>query len=89
MQSIRIKLPNGDSLVAEETPCFVGGQITIGIENKEGTWVQDLAVVETNFNGKKYVPDEFNTYVFGNEDEESFTECFLVKRIPDEELEGD
>jgi len=89
MQKFMIELPSGDYLVAEETPCHVGGQISIGIENKEGTWIQDLVVVESNFNGNEYVKDEFNTYVFGNEYDEGYTECFLIKRIPDKNLEGD
>lgn len=79
MQKIIIDLPNGDKLVAEEEP-FDGGQIAIGIVNEAGAWIQDLVVVET----KK--EDQYDVYVFGNENDESFTETFTVNRIPSDAI---
>ena len=83
-QKIIIDLPNGDQLSAEICP-HDGGQIAVGIVH-DGLWIQDLAVVETNNKDGKYVEDEYNVYVYGNEYDESYTECFGVKRVPNDAL---
>ena len=81
---ISIKLPNGDSLVAEICP-YDGGQIAVGILHDD-VWIQDLAVVETDSKDGKYIENKFNVYVFGNEYEEGYTECFGINRIPSDSL---
>ena len=77
---IFIELPNGDRLVAEICP-HEGGQIAVGIMHDD-VWIQDLAVVETDSKDGKYIEDKYNVYVFGNENEENYTECFSVTRTP-------
>ena len=79
MDKIIIDLPNGDQMVAEKCE-HAGGQIAIGIMH-DGCWVQDLTVVETAIDEhSKYAEDKFNVYVFGNEYNEDYTECFEIDR---------
>lgn len=82
---IMIKLPTGDSLVAEECPSDEG-QIAVGIM-RDDVWIQDLAVIECSHDREgKYVEDKFNVYVYGNEYDENYTECFEVTRMPNDAL---
>lgn len=83
-ERITIKLPNGDSLVAETCP-HEGGQIAVGIMHDD-IWIQDLAVIETDNKEGKYIKDKFNVYVYGNEYDECYTECFSVDRVPSDAL---
>ena len=83
-ERIVVNLPNGDSLVAEVCP-HDGGQIAVGIVHGD-TWIQDLAVIETDNKDGKYVEDKYNVYVFGNEYDESYTECFGIDRCHDEAI---
>ena len=84
MNRFQIKLPNGDFLTAEECP-YLGGQIAVGIV-RDDIWVQDLAVIETANKDGTYVEDKFDVYVFGNEYDESYTECFEINRVPNNAL---
>ena len=83
-QKIIIDLPNGDQLTAEECP-HNGGQIAVGII-RNGVWIQDLAVIETNVDDSKYVEDKYNVYVYENEYDESYTKCFNINRVPSDAL---
>ena len=83
-ERIVIKLPNGDSLVAETCP-HAGGQIAVGIVH-DGVWIQDLAVVETDNNNEEYVENKFNVYVYGSEYDECYTECFNIDRVPSDAI---
>ena len=81
---IVINLPSGDQLVAEVCP-HDGGQIAVGIVSN-GSWIQDLAVIETDSKNGKYIQNKFNIYVYGSEYDESYTECYNVSRIQDDAL---
>lgn len=83
-KKIVFDLPNGDQLVAEECP-YNGAQIAIGIVYN-GTWIQDLAVIESENNDGEYVEDKFNVYVYGSEYDECYTECFNIARVPSDAL---
>ena len=83
-EKITIRLPNGDSLVAETCP-YGGGQIAVGLI-RDGTWFQDLAVIETANEDGEYIKDKFNVYVYTNEYDEGYTECFHINRVPDSAL---
>ena len=84
---IVLELPNGDKLVAEDGTFTGGDQIAVGIINKEGAWIQDLAVIETKCDDNgDYVPDKFNVYVFGDEDYTDYTDKFEINRIPSDAL---
>lgn len=78
-EKIEIKLPNGDSLVAEKCP-HEGGQIAVGIVH-DGVWIQDLAVVETAKTNNTY-----GIYVYADEYSEGYTDKYYVKRVPDSAL---
>ena len=73
---IIVNLPNGDSLVAE----VCAGSIGVGIM-RDDDWIQDLVVVEASHKDGKYIEDKFDIYVYGNENEEEYTECFGVDRV--------
>ena len=83
-EQLVIKLPNGDSLVAEVCP-HEGGQIAVGIVHN-GTWIQDLAVVETENDNGEYVEDKYNVYVYRNEYDECYTDRFNISRVPNNAL---
>ena len=83
-ERITIKLPNGDNLVAEICP-HDGGQIAVGIVHDD-TWIQDLAVIETDNKDGEYVEDKFNVYVYGSEYDECDTECYSISRVPNDAL---
>lgn len=77
-ERIAIQLPNGDSLVAEVCP-REGGQIAVGIM-KDDIWIQDLVVVETADKDGEYIKDKYNVYVYGNENDECYSEHYEISR---------
>lgn len=83
-QKIIINLSNGDQLVAEDSTCD-RGQISVGIMH-DGVWIQDLVVVENQTNKEGQSEDKYDIYVFGDEYDEGYTECFEVDRIPSDAL---
>ena len=84
MQKILINLPNGDQLAAEEC-VYDGGQIAIGIV-RDGSWVQDLVVVETKNDEGKYVEDKYDIYLYEDEYDECYTNKVEVNRAPSNAL---
>lgn len=74
MEKLTINLSDGDKLFAEKC-LHIEGQIAIGIEDSEGNWVQDLAVVEKG-------DGQYKIYVFDDELDEGWTHTFKVKRAP-------
>lgn len=80
---IEIELPNGYKLVAEQnTDPQYSREMFIGIVDAAGVWWQDLAVVRSSYHydGENIVWDDkqFDVLVFGNEDNEDFTEDFSI-----------
>ena len=79
-----IMLPNGCKLVAEQNadPQY-SREMFIGIEDAAGAWLQDLAIVRSSYryDGDKVVwnDEQFDVMVFGEEDEENFTEEFNIQ----------
>ena len=82
----------GGTLVACGTPEQVAEQnadpqysreMFIGIEDADGAWLQDLAIVRSSYryDGDKVVwnDEQFDVMVFGEEDEEDFTEEFNIQ----------
>lgn len=81
---IKISLQNGYSLVVEQNsdPEYAK-EVYIGIEDKEGAWCQDLAIVrnayEIDNNLKvKWKDDEFEVLVYGDENSEDYTDAFKI-----------
>jgi len=83
-KQIIIDLSNGLKLVAEQNtdPQFKN-EIFIGVMKDDGVWYQDLAIVRNaySYNSTAEVQwdeENFEVLVFGNENDEDYTECFCV-----------
>ena len=81
---IVIELPNGYKLVAEQNsdPSF-NREIYVSVFDSDDIWHQDLAIIRNSYTieeGDKVVweDDQFDVLVFGNEDNEDFTDDFSV-----------
>ena len=74
---IQIKLSNGDTLVAEECPA---NQIAIGVVDENGSWIQDLCVVETTENNK------YDIFLYEDEYDEGWTRKITIDRVPSNAL---
>ena len=79
---IEINLGGGLKLVAERNSnSNYDREIYIGLEHN-GAWMQDLALVRPD----EHTADSFNVLVWGDADDEDYTNYFEIKRfIPDEE----
>ena len=80
-----ITLPDGNKLVAEKSadPQYPY-EMYVGIESKDGAWVQDLAYVGADYrykpeNGDLVIdPEHFNVYVYADETTDDYTDKFTV-----------
>lgn len=80
---IEIELPNGYKLAAEQnTDPQYSREMFIGLIAPNGVWHQDLAIVRSSYryNGDQVVWDDkqFDVLVYGNKDNEDFTEEFAI-----------
>lgn len=82
MNKIRIPLPNGKFLMAECDPnSMFDKEIYIGIEDADGSWIQDLAVVRNAYsleNGLTYEPNKYEVMVYADKDVEDYTDKFVI-----------
>lgn len=83
VNKLSLKLDENVSLVAEKNIDNGYKEIFLGIESKEGVWLQDLAIIGQNYHYDKtgevvQNPNQYSVKVFGNENEEDFTEEFLI-----------
>lgn len=86
---IELQISDNTKLVAEINPDPAGyKEIFIGIE-RDGCWVQDLAVV-----GKQYhyddglivvLDDGFRVLVYGDSEDENYTNKFLINERREED----
>ena len=84
-ERISIKLNDGHYLVAEHNsdPTF-NNEIYIGLDDENGCFVQDLAIVRQAYtfkgplDGVNYIPEKYQVLVFGDSDDEDFTEKFEI-----------
>lgn len=80
---IEIQLPNGYKLVAEQNsdPQF-DKEMFIGVVDANNVWVQDLAVIRNSYicSGDRieWKPEQFDVLVYGDKDNEDFTNGFTV-----------
>ena len=81
---IVIPLSNGLSLVAERNndPSY-DREIFIGITDGNGAWWQDLAIVRPAYKinnnlETEWKDDQFEVLVYGNENDEDYTEMYSV-----------
>ena len=91
MDRIVIPLENGYKLIAERnTDSQYDKEIFVGIEAPSGIYWQDLAIVRPSYTLKDndviFKPDNFEVLVYGNSDQEDYTEQYSVDlREPDDE----
>lgn len=91
-KKIDIPLPNGYHLVAVQggDPNFPY-EICVGIEDSEGIWYQDLAMIHNayHYGAESFDPiwDEgkFEVLVWGKEYDEDYTESFQIDLYQQEE----
>lgn len=80
---IEIELGDGNKLVAETCPEFTDyKEIYIGIENTNGLWIQDLAIVRQDYCYSPNIVQKHGSYeilVYGDENQEDYTNRFFVK----------
>ncbi len=87
---IEILLSNGYKLVAEQNsdPNF-SREMFIGIEDSNGAWCQDLAIVRSSYHyeGDEVIwnDEQFDVDVFGDETGEDFTEMFPIRMRPQDD----
>ena len=81
MTPIKIQLPNGLFLTAEASDMDGFPEVVVGITDINDRWLQDLAVVKQafTFNGTTVKPDDaIKVYVYGDKDDEDWTNEFEV-----------
>ena len=83
MNKIVIPLDNGFKLIAEQnSDSEFNKEIFIGIENDAGMYYQDLVIVRPAYHFEedsvKFESDKFELLVFGDENNEDFTDLFSV-----------
>lgn len=81
---IEIELPNGYKLVAEQsTDPQYSREMFVGIMKADGVWYQNLVTVRSSYcyDGDNVIwsDDKFDVLVFGNENNEDFTEDFTIE----------
>lgn len=81
---IEIPLVFGMKLVAEanEDPEFAQ-EIYVGIEDKDGVWIQDLAVIQKSYHFKPdgqidWSDDLFNVLVYADQNREDYTHKHII-----------
>ena len=67
-------------------------EVFIGVEDKDGVWCQDLAVVRNAYTYDDHLnvwwkEDEFEVLVWGDKDDEDFTQKFTIGLYKEEQNE--
>ncbi len=80
---VRIDIGNGLYLVAQQNEDYdYRREIFIGIQNRDGWWLQDLSVVRNAYRyddgGVVWENGEFEVLVYGNSEEEDYTDRFGI-----------
>ena len=86
---IEIPMNDGDRLVAEINPNVPFREIFVGIVNKEGVWVQDLACIGQDYEieddlSVKNVDNFYRVRCWTDADSEDMTHSFLIPRTSGE-----
>lgn len=88
MNDIKIELDDGCKLVASQsTDPDYPREIVIGIEDANGSWIQDLAIVRNSYeyqNGLlKYLPGLFELIIYGDKNSDDATEQKTIQQRGD------
>ena len=83
MDKIRIALPNGCFLTAEcDKDSPFDKEIYLCIEDKDGSVIQDLAVVRNAYSlegpGVEWIPNKYEVMVYADKDVEDYTDKFVI-----------
>ena len=86
---IEVPLNDGDKLVAEVNPNKPFREIFVGIENKNGVWVQDLAAIGQDYEieddlSVKNVDNFYRVRCWTDPHTEDMSHSFLVPRCPED-----
>ena len=86
---IRIPLPNGKFLIAECDPgSMFDKEIYVGIEDADGSFIQDLVVVRNAYSledGLTYEPNKYEVMVYVDKDVEDYTDKFVIGQYEGED----
>ena len=90
MNKIEIPLDNGYKLVAERnTDSEFNKEVYVGLENPSGVYCQDLCIIRPTytFEGEHVIfsSDKFQMLIYGNADNEDYTEDIVVPLCKDDE----
>ena len=82
MDRIAILLSNGHKLVVDKSEYVFDKELCIGIEDENGHYIQDLAIVRPTYkiedNNVEFDSDKFEVLVFADKDREDFTDKFVI-----------
>lgn len=75
---LKIKLPNGLYLTAEEGE--YPGEMFIGISDENGRWLQDLAIIRNayNYDAASFDPDKMEVLVYADSEDDDYTDKFEI-----------
>ena len=89
MDRFTIELSNGYKLVAERNTGEFDKELYVGIEDPQGSYVQDLAIVRPTYTFKDesvhFDADLFEILVFGDATKEDYTDKYTVPLYKDDE----
>lgn len=84
-----IELNDGSKLVASQTEGEFNKEISIGIEDEQGRFVQDLAIIRPTYKienmNVNFDSDVFEVLVYGDEQKEDYTNRFVIRRYKEDE----
>lgn len=89
MDRFIIPLSNGYKIISERNTGEFDKELYVGIEDENGSYIQDLVVVRPTYKFKnnevEFDSDRFEILVFGDAEKEDFTDCFTVPLHQDDE----
>ena len=89
MDKVVIPLEDGYHLIIEKNAGEFDKEVYVGIENPQGKYIQDLAIVRPTYKFKddavKFDSDRFEVLIFADHEVEDFTNKFTILRRNDDE----
>ena len=89
MDKIVIPLSNGHKLIAERNTGEFDKEVYVGIESPDGKYIQDLVIVRPTYHFEEdnviFGADKFEILLFGDAENEDFTDKFVVPLVKDGE----
>ena len=89
MDKFVIPLANGYKIISERNTGEFNKELYVGIEDPDGKYVQDLAIIRPTYKFKEndvvFDSDKFEILVFGDAAVEDYTDKFVVPLYQDDE----